>query len=213
MNTKELQNHWDQIYNKKAFESASWHQANHNLSIELIKTSGLKKDIRIIDIGGGDSYFAENLLDLGYSNITILEISSVAIEKAKIRLGKKADKINWICQNVLDFETSEKYDFWHDRAVFHFLTRFQDVQKYKNIVKNALNPKGKLLLVTFSELGPNICSGLDVTQYSESSLMKLFLPELHMIRWQYHDHITPTKSKQNFIYSCFSKPERDLKSF
>ncbi|MCG8482754.1 MAG: class I SAM-dependent methyltransferase [Clostridia bacterium] len=201
-----VKTHWDKIYSKHSFDQLAWFQPSHKLSLELIETSGFNKNIKIIDIGGGDAGFAELLLDRGYTDITILELSDEAIKKAKARLGDRANSIKWIQGNVLDFSTFEEYDFWHDRAVFHFLTKFEDIQKYKKVVQHSLKQKGKIMLATYSELGPEECTGLPVTQYSESNLMKLFAPELHMIRWQYYDHVTPAKNKQNYIYSCFSKP-------
>jgi len=205
MEANTTKNHWNNIYKTNVADKVGWFQPNPAPSIEMLKTSGFDKDIRIVDIGGGDSYFAECLLDLGYKNISVLDISESAIDRAKKRMGKKADNIEWICSNILDFKPTQKYDLWHDRAVFHFLNKISDIKTYKQVAYNSLNDKSKLILATFSELGPNSCSGLPVIQYSESSLYKLFIPDLHMVRWHYYDHITPSKTKQNFIYCCFSK--------
>jgi len=205
MENKITENHWNNIYNTKDADKVGWFQPNPVPSIEMLKTSGFNKNSHIIDIGGGDSYFAEQLLDLGYKNISVLDISECAIERAKKRMDKKADNIQWICSNILDFKPTQKYDLWHDRAVFHFLTKISDIKAYKKLAHESLNEKSKLMLATFSELGPDNCSGLPVTQYTESSLQKLFNPEFHMIRWHYYDHITPSKTKQNFVYCCFSK--------
>ena len=205
MEHKEIKAHWNKIYSKRSAENVGWYQPNPIPSIKMIETSGFDKNIKIIDIGGGDCYLAEHLLDLGFKNISVLEISEVAIERAKKRMEEKAEQINWICSNILDFDPSEKYDLWHDRAVFHFLTDIKDIRKYKKIAFKAIAEKGRMMLATFSELGPDSCSGLPVTQYSESNLYKLFSPEFHMVRWQYYDHKTPSKTKQNYIYSCFSK--------
>lgn len=205
METKITQNHWNNIYNTKDADKVGWFQPNPTPSLEMLKTSGFNKDISIIDIGGGDSFFAEQLIDLGYQNISVLDISESAIERAKKRMGDKAKYIEWICSDILDFKPTKNYDLWHDRAVFHFLTKIEDIKKYKQLAYNSLAEKSKLMLATFSELGPNSCSGLPVTQYTESTLYKLYNPEFHMIRWHYYDHITPSKNKQNFIYCCFSK--------
>ncbi len=208
METKFTHNHWNKIYNTKKADEVGWFQPNPTPSLGMLKTSGFNKNISIIDIGGGDSYFAEHLLNLGYKNITVLDVSELAIERAKKRIGEKAKNIKWICSNILDFKPTEKYDLWHDRAVFHFLTKISDIKVYKQLAHDSLKEKSKLMLATFSELGPDSCSGLAVTQYSESSLYKLFQPELHMVRWHYYDHKTPSKTKQNYLYSCFSKINR-----
>ncbi len=205
MEYTEIESYWNKIYNHNSADKVGWYQPNPLPSLKMIKTSGFDKNIKIIDIGGGDSFLAEHLLDLGFKNISVLEISRVAIERAKKRMGKKADRINWICSNILDFDSTEKFDLWHDRAVFHFLTKTSEIQKYKEIAFNSISEKGEMMLATFSELGPNSCSGLPVAQYSESNLYKLFSPEFHMVRWHYYDHETPSKTKHNYIYSCFSK--------
>lgn len=205
METNITKNHWNKIYKTKDTDKLGWFHPNPTPSLDMLKTTGFNKDISIIDIGGGESYFAEQLLDLGYKNISVIDISERGIERAKKRIGEKAKNIHWICSNILDFKPTQKYDLWHDRAVFHFLTKNEDIKAYKQLAYDTLNEKSKLMLATFSELGPDSCSGLPVTQYTESSLHKLFIPEFHMIRWHYYDHITPSKSKQNFVYCCFSK--------
>lgn len=205
MDHKTTENHWNNIYTSINANKVGWFQPNPSPSLEMLKTAGFNKDINIIDIGGGDSYFAEHLLDLGYKNISVLDISERAIERAKERMGEKAKNILWICSNILNFKPNQKYDLWHDRAVFHFLTEIKDIQKYKKLAFNSIREKGKLLLATFSEMGPDSCSGLPITQYSESTLNKLFTPEFKMTQWHYYDHKTPFKTKQNFIYCNFSK--------
>lgn len=205
MRNENIQNYWDTVYARNSAEKLGWFQPDAGPSIKMLESAELDKQAEIIDIGGGDSFFAEHLLDLGYTNITIVEISELAIERAKKRLGEKAEYIHWVNANILDFKPEKKFELWHDRAVFHFLTDAEDILTYKKRVSASLIERGKLMLACFSELGPEKCSGLPVTRYSESNLYKLFSPELHMIRWQYHEHITPSKSKQNYVYSCFSK--------
>ncbi len=146
-----------------------------------------------------------SLLDKGYQNIWVLDISANAIERAKKRLGKKASKVHWIVSDVTDFEPSVQFDFWHDRAAFHFLTTEDKVYKYVSLPEDAINHNGYLILGTFSETGPDKCSGLQVKQYSEVSMSARFEIAFDRIKCIREDHITPFNTKQNFLFCSFKK--------
>lgn len=163
----------NEVYNKKDFDEVSWYQPKSETSLEYIRSFNLKKSVKIIDIGGGDSFLAENLLAEGYKNITVLDISEVAIDRAKSRLGDKAEKINWIVADASDFSSSEKYDLWHDRATLHFLTNEDERNNYIKALKNSLKKEGKVIIGTFSEKGPKKCIGIKVKQYSLHELSEL----------------------------------------
>lgn len=197
--------HWEKVFTTKAENEVSWFQKQPETSIQLIKACKLPKDAKIIDIGGGDSYLIDSLIELGYTNLYLLDISENAIERSKKRLGANADKVTFIVSDVLDFITTEKFDAWHDRASFHFLTNETDIIKYRTIVSNALNTNGSFLLGTFSDEGPLKCSGLEITQYSVEKILDLFEEEFEMENCFTEDHETPFDTTQNFIFCHFRK--------
>ena len=196
--------HWENIYQIKNPNEMSWHQEKPTISLGLIAKTGLDKNAKIIDVGAGDSKLVDNLLDLGFRNISVLDISSMALEKAKKRLGDKTDAVKWIVSDLREFETSDRYDLWHDRAVLHFLTAEEDINKYVEVIRRFLKPNGYLILSTFSENGPKRCSGLDIKQYSEDSVKELFSDFEHVKSFE-EEHLTPWEASQIFIYSILRK--------
>lgn len=195
--------HWETVYSTKQPHEVSWTQNIPRTSLEFIHGFGLSKTASIIDIGGGDSRLVDFLLDEGFENITVLDISSTALEKAKARLGTKATKVKWIVSDITEFEPVEKYDLWHDRATFHFLTTLQDINTYLDTAKQAIN--GYLTIGTFSLNGPGKCSGLEVKQYSEEELQSQLSVGFEKIRCITEDHITPFNTSQNFLFCSFKK--------
>lgn len=197
--------HWDHIYSTKELKELSWFQPKPQTSIDLILNSGISKDAKIIDVGGGDSFLVDNLLELGYTNITVLDISKIAIEKAKKRLGKDADKITWIVSNVTQFKPEQEYDLWHDRAAFHFLLEAKHINFYSRNVFNSLKPTGIFILGTFSKNGPEKCSQLPVTRYSTTELTNLFKGDFKEIQKMQHIHKTPFETNQEFSFVQLQK--------
>ena len=173
--------------------------------MEFVQIFNLPLTANIIDIGGGDSHFVDALLDKGYKNIWVLDISENAIERTKQRLGERASKVKWIISDVTEFEPPVQFDFWHDRAAFHFLTTEDKIYKYVSIAEDAIKKNGYLILGTFSENGPNTCSGLDVKQYSEASMSTRFEIAFDRIKCIMEDHITPFNIIQNFLFCSFRK--------
>ncbi|WP_425638163.1 class I SAM-dependent methyltransferase [Algoriphagus yeomjeoni] len=196
--------HWEKIYQTKNFKEVSWFQEKPETSLAFLTKLKVPLDAKIIDCGGGDSYFVDNLLSLGYREITILDISEKAISKAKQRLGDQANKVKWVVADVTAFQPEEKYDFWHDRAVFHFLSP-EEVGSYLSNVQANLNPNGYLVVGTFSQNGPNKCSGIQVQQYSENRLSDVIGKYLEKLFCLTVDHLTPSKSVQNFVFCSFQK--------
>ena len=198
-------NHWESIYQTKQLNEVSWYQPVPQTSLDLISKYVKSYDAKIIDIGGGDSFLVDHLLQLGYTNISVLDISEAAIERAKIRLGENTNKVSWIVCDISKFEPTEKYDFWHDRAAFHFLTDKEDINRYISSVNKAITTNGILTIGTFSESGPKKCSGIEITQYTEESLANLFPNEFEKIESFYVDHPTPFDTVQNFVFGVFRK--------
>lgn len=195
--------HWENIYTSKTLESCSWYQPTPETSLAFIQSLNLDFNANIIDIGAGDSYLVDNLLDLGYKKISVLDISSAAIERAKERLGEKAKLVKWIVSDVLDFEAEEQFDLWHDRAAFHFLTTEEDIEQYKNLLSKNLSGTGTAIIATFSEEGPTKCSGIEIKQYSIESLAKSLSKNFKLLKSEQVDHPTPFGTKQNFIFCAF----------
>jgi len=199
--------HWDQIYQTKNLHEFSWYQAVPLTSLNYIRQLGLPLDSKIIDIGGGDSLLVDHLLDLGYQNITVLDISESAIERAQKRLGERATKVTWITADASDFQTDEIYDLWHDRAAFHFLTEEPEINAYVETARSHIRPGGFLIMGTFSETGPTKCSGVDIRQYSAWSLTQRFQPDFEKLECQQVNHTTPSGRNQNFTFCRFRRIE------
>ncbi len=202
MNSKD---HWENIYQSKPLTDASWYEPIPETSLSIISRLKLPKDAAIIDIGGGDSLLADHLLALGYTNITVLDISSAAIERAKLRMGKQATLVNWVVSDMLVFKESKKFEIWHDRAAFHFLTDPQDQQLYLDNVNKNLKENGYLIISTFALDGPEKCSNLPVQQFSEISLCNKFGPYFKKLNCFTKEHLTPFRTLQQFLYCTFQK--------
>jgi SAM-dependent methyltransferase len=193
--------HWEKIYLEKSPQEVSWTQDVPETSIEFFNDFKLSKTSPIIDVGGGESKFVDYLLEEGYQDISVLDISENAIKRAKDRLGKKSKNIKWIICDINDFKPMKKYALWHDRAVFHFLTSDININKY---VENVKLYSENFIVGTFSTSGPKKCSGLDITQYNKSLLSKLFEEFMAIKKIEHINHITPFETTQNFIFCSFS---------
>ena len=197
--------HWENVFATKKETEVSWYQQKPETSIQFFVENNIPKDAKIIDIGGGDSYLIDSLLDLGYTNLFLLDISANAIERIKNRLEKKKKKVTFIVSDILDFQPKTTFDVWHDRASFHFLTDEKDIETYKNLVSNSILENGFLFLGTFSESGPLKCSGLEITQYSEEKFEHIFGTNFFKINCFTEKHLTPFDTTQNFIFCTFKK--------
>ena len=196
-------NHWDTVYETKQPNEVSWTQENPKTSLNFIRETNLGKSAKIIDIGGGDSKLVDFLLEEGYENITVLDISEKALERAKKRLGKNAEKVSWIVSDITELKPETPYDIWHDRATFHFLTTAEQIKKYAEITENWVS---KFLIIgAFSENGPKKCSGLDIKQYSEMEMVNQFSDNFKKLKCITEDHLTPFETKQNFTFCAFEK--------
>ena len=199
------QKHWDTIYQTKNLKEVSWYQPVPTTSLDFLTQFSIPLSARIIDMGGGDSLLLDHLLDLGYTDVTVLDISAASLDRAKQRLGDRAMKVKWIVADAATFEPTEHYDFWHDRAAFHFLTQEQEIENYINTIQKSMKPNGVLVLGTFSEQGPKKCSGIDIKQYSETTLTDRLKKFFKKVKCKAINHTTPFGTVQNFVFCSFRK--------
>ncbi len=197
--------HWENIYKAKKPAEVSWYQPTPATSLAFLKEFNVPLTARIIDIGGGDSLLVDHLVNLGYKDITVLDISETAIKRAKHRLGDNGRQVKWVVADATTFQPIEKYDFWHDRAAFHFLTSDHEIENYIATVQQNLRANGILLIGTFSENGPKKCSGMDIKQYTEKSMTDILQKFFTKIKCITVDHTTPVGAIQNFIFCSFKK--------
>lgn len=197
--------HWENIYQTKDLKDVSWFQPTPETSLSFFKQFNVSTNAKVIDIGGGDSLLVDHLLDLGYQDISVLDISAAAIDRAKQRLGDKAKNVKWIIADAATFKPTEKYDFWHDRAAFHFLTDEQEISNYLETAQQNINTTGVLVIGTFSEEGPTKCSGIEIKQYSEATMTDRLKKFFEKIKCITVDHKTPFDTIQNFVFCSFRK--------
>ncbi len=192
--------HWEAVYARTRPDEHSWFQAHAVLSLELI-LAGVPRDATIVDVGGGASTLVDGLLDAGYQDVTVLDVSATALQQARSRLGPRAELVTWIAADVLDHAFSAaSVDFWHDRAVFHFLTRPADQERYVAQVRRSVRPGGGVLVSTVADNGPSRCSGLDVARYSSAQLHQAFGPDFRLLASRHEQHRTPRGALQDFVY-------------
>lgn len=194
-------NHWEKIYTEKQPHEVSWTQEVPSTSLTFIHGFNLPKTASIIDIGGGDSKLVDFLLQEGFQDIAVLDISEEALTRAKKRLGAEANKVTWICSDIIDFRPDKHYDLWHDRATFHFLTSGDQIEKYLTVAR--LSVKGFLTIGTFSHDGPTKCSGLEIRQYNETELQHTLSKGFVKLKCITEDHQTPFHTSQNFLFCSF----------
>ena len=200
-----IKEHWEKVFTTKSSDQVSWFQPYPTTSMEFLELFQLPLGAAILDVGAGDSHFVDALLKKGYTNVHILDISETALEKAKLRLGDKAKLVKWIVTDITEYQPDISFDFWHDRAAFHFLTREEDIERYVSLAEHSISSGGYLVLGTFSEAGPSKCSGLEIKQYNEVSLSHRFEKQFNRIKCIPENHITPFNTTQNFLFCSFVK--------
>ena len=196
-------NHWETVYTTKQPNEVSWTQEVPKTSLSFIHGFNIPKSAAIIDIGGGDSNLVDFLLAEGYTDLTVLDISEAALERAKTRLGEKASQVQWIVSDITEFKPKKQYKVWHDRATFHFLTTVTQIQTYLTIARQAID--GYVAIGTFSENGPQKCSGLEIKQYSEEQLQTTLSDGFEKLKCVNENHTTPFNTVQNFTFCSFKK--------
>ena len=195
--------HWENIYQKKEIDGVSWYQKIPSESLQLIKKHSISNSDKIIDIGCGKSFLADNLLELNYTNISLVDISSNALTEIKERLQNK--NVNFIETDILNFNSNDKYDIWHDRAVFHFITDVEGIKKYISLCNKYINKGGVLILGTFAEDGPLKCSGLEIKRYSVDQITDLFKETFELLESFKILHKTPFDTEQSFTFCVLRK--------
>ena len=197
--------HWEKVYTTKATDAVSWFQTHAGLSLDLIKATGVSCDAAIIDVGGGASTLVDDLLTNGYTDLTVLDLSASALAAARNRLGAKASNIRWIEADITKADLpANKFDVWHDRAVFHFLTTPEDRAAYVQAVFHSVKPGGHVIVATFAEDGPNQCSGLPVIRYRADELHAEFGESFSLLHHEKETHHTPSGTVQQFVY-CYCR--------
>jgi ubiquinone/menaquinone biosynthesis C-methylase UbiE len=194
--------HWEGIYEEKAPNVVSWFEPVPLLSLELIDEAGIDRNSAVVDIGGGESRLAAELLSRGFSDITVADISSAALGEAQRQLGDRAEEIDWVEADIRDHDFGRRFDLWHDRAVFHFMVDPSDREGYLSGMRRALVPNGQLVIATFGRDAPPTCSGLPVDRYGAGDLAAL-LPDFELASSRYVLHRTPGGKEQQFLYARF----------
>jgi SAM-dependent methyltransferase len=197
--------HWEDVYGRRQPEQVSWYRPHLERSLRTIDGAGLGRDAAIIDVGGGASTLVDDLLARGHTNLTVLDVSAKAIDAAKTRLGEDARRVRWLVADITEVELPRAtYDFWHDRAVFHFLLDEADRGRYVAAARRALKPGGHVLLATFGPDGPTRCSGLDVVRYGADELQAQLGPDFVNVESATEIHKTPWGADQSFVY-CYAR--------
>jgi ubiquinone/menaquinone biosynthesis C-methylase UbiE len=193
--------HWERIYEKKADQDVSWFESSPAMSLQMLDAAGIMQDSCVIDVGGGSSRLVDTLIERGLHCLTVLDVSGAALQRARARLGQSAASVNWIESDVTAGWSIERVDFWHDRAVFHFLNSAEDRSAYKRQLLRMLKSRGFAVIATFASDGPERCSGLPVVRYSAEALAAVFDADLRIVESVRYEHRTPSGSIQPFIYT------------
>jgi len=205
MESQSRQSHWENVYATKRENEVSWFQESPAPSLALMAEIGVVPSSAIIDIGGGASRLVDCLIEGGFHDVTVLDLSAAALETAKARLGERADKAHWLVADAATWTPSRTYDVWHDRAAFHFLTDEQDRAGYIGRLRQALKIGGHAIIATFALDGPEKCSGLPVERYDAARLRQTRGSGFKLLRSQRNDHATPWGSHQRFQFSVFQR--------
>ncbi len=199
------QQYWENVYQTKGRNEVSWFREHLDTSLRMIANTGVGKDTAIIDVGGGNSTLVDDLLEDGFIDVSVLDISAKAITDSKQRLGMKGKKINWIVADITAVELPpDHFDVWHDRAVFHFLTDAEDRRKYVQLVMRSLKRGGHIIVASFGPKGPQKCSGLDVVRYSPESMHDEFGNAFNLVESIGETHDTAFGTTQDFVY-CYCR--------
>ncbi len=192
--------HWEAVYETRPATSVSWYQVKPGLSLAMIESAVPHHAAAIIDVGGGASTLVDALSGAGYTDISVLDISATALRTSRERLARPLPGIHWIESDVLAFQPPRRYDLWHDRALFHFMTGDSQRERYRSVLGEALAPGGKAIIATFAMDGPERCSGLRVRRYDAPRLLQALGRDFVLLEEHREEHLTPDGALQPFAY-------------
>jgi hypothetical protein len=192
--------HWDTVYDAKSEDGVSWYQSKPTVTLDLLSAAGIDRHAAVIDLGGGASVVVDHLLTGGFTDISVLDVSRVALDRTRARLGADADQVHWLHRDVFDWVPERRYDLWHDRAVFHFLVDEDERRAYLRTLRAGLARGGRAIVATFDAGGPTHCSGLPVVRYNAEDLATVFAPHLDLVTSRREEHTTPAGLIQPFTW-------------
>lgn len=201
--------HWETVYQTKAPSAVSWFQSAVTPSLRMLERAAASRETRVIDVGGGASALVDALLERRFHSLAVLDIAGAALSTVRARLGTRSDAVEWIVADVTSWDPPHRFDLWHDRAVFHFLTSPEQRAAYKATVCKALEPGGWLIMATFAPQGPERCSGLPVRRWSAEELALELGPEFALVESALEEHHTPSGSAQSFVWTLFRRGSLD----
>lgn len=196
----EREEHWNDIYTRKREDEVSWYQPEAAISLDLVARCALPAPAKILDVGGGASRLVDGLLDRGFEDVSVLDVSAAALAKSRERLGERAARVRWIVADVTTFDPPERFDLWHDRAVYHFLTASEDRAAYARSLERAVAPGGHVIVGTFALDGPERCSGLPIVRYDAATLAASLGASFSLVESVRHEHTTPAGKVQAFTF-------------
>ena len=197
------QEHWDRVWAEKDPDEVSWFQAEPRTSLEMIDALNLPPTAPIVDVGGGASRLAGELLERGFRDVTVADVSEAALAKARERLGAAGEEIKWVKADVRSQDFGRRFALWHDRAVFHFLVEQEDRERYAEVLRHSLAPDGHAVISTFGPDGPTSCSGLPTARYDAEELAAALAPAVSLVASRLAVHETPSGKEQQFLYAHF----------
>jgi SAM-dependent methyltransferase len=203
MDTNGRRAHWNDVYASRAEDEVSWFEESPTTSLTLIRATGLERNAAIVDVGAGASRLVDRLLDDGYTDLSVLDVSERALAIAQARLAQRASQVKWIAADVTTWQPVSIYDLWHDRAVFHFLVESADREAYVERLRRAVRQGGHAILGTFALDGPERCSGLPIVRYDPAALATTLGSSFRLVRTLDHEHRTPMGRPQKFQFSWF----------
>ena len=204
--SKATETHWQNVYRTKRADSVSWYQPHLRLSLQLLMEAGLTASSRLIDVGGGASTLVDDLLERGLCDVSVLDVSDEALSLARRRLGERGKLVRWYVGDVLELALPpEGFDFWHDRAVLHFLSDPEDAARYVRIAARTLTAGGHAVIAGFAPEGPERCSGLQVARRSAEDIAALFAPAFTLVQQRTERHRTPSGLEQSFVYALLQR--------
>jgi ubiquinone/menaquinone biosynthesis C-methylase UbiE len=208
MSSADDRTHWQRIYAEYEPRQVSWYEPRLESSLALIAEAKLDRGAAVLDVGGGASSLPFDLLDAGYLDITVADISASSLDRAREQMGEAADRITWVEADVRDHDFGRLFDLWHDRALFHFMVQATDRDAYLETLRRTLRPGGHLLIATFGPQGPTRCSGLPAARYGATELSEALGDHFKLLESTVDNHRTPSGKEQQFLYARMRRAER-----